>query len=456
MGAGAPPQGGPVRPPGITLGRMISTAALALLAALSATPGAPDPDDVSDDYPRALERARERKVPILVDVWAPWCPPCRYMQGYVMRSPALAGLGKRVVRLEVNTELPANGPFVERYPIDAWPSLLVIDPVEERVVLRWTGSATVAEVERFARDGERALSRARAGKADGALARADELYARRRYADAAGAFQEALDMGGVRWRRRGLAAEKWVQALAFAGDATACARGAVQALEVLAPGPGARAVAEGLECAATVTDPDARRRAVEALERGARTTLAGRGLTPDDRSGVHEALVEAREALGDEAGARAEAGRWLAYLEAVAARAPTPLARSAFDAARGAAAVRLGQPGRALPALRASVRDLPGDFAPLASLAGLYLAMKQPADALDAADRALALAQGPRRVRVLVIRAQAQEALGRTGDARTTAEEAVRVGEGFPEALRPRTPVKQAREVLERLGPVGG
>jgi len=27
---------------------------------------------VHDDYPRALAEARARKVPILVDVWAPW------------------------------------------------------------------------------------------------------------------------------------------------------------------------------------------------------------------------------------------------------------------------------------------------------------------------------------------------------------------------------------------------
>lgn len=444
---------GPAGPPDYTAGPMApAAAALALVAALSAAPPAHDPDAFFDDYPRALERARERKVPILVDVWAPWCPPCRYMQGYVMRDPALAALTRRVVRLEVNTELPVNAPFVEKFPIDAWPSLLVIDPAAERIAIRWVGSATVAEVQRLAREGERALSSAQAGRADAALARADDRYAQRRYAEAAEAFQEALDAGGRGWERRGLAAEKRVQALSFAGDPAACARGARQALPLLGPGPRARAAAVGLGCAATLEDEAARRQAIRGLEPAAHRALSAGELTPDDRSGLHEALVEARDAMGDDAGARAQARRWLADVEAEAARAPTPLARSAFDGARGSAAARLGQPARALPALLASARDLPGDFAPLSTLAGLYLAMGRPDDALDASGRALALAQGPRRVRVLVIRAQAQQALGRRQEARATLEEAVRLGEGYPEALRPRTPLSQARKLLSAMG----
>jgi hypothetical protein len=55
---------------------MLSAKALAPLAAavaIAALPGAAAGGSaIEDDYPRALAAAKERKVPILVDAWAPW------------------------------------------------------------------------------------------------------------------------------------------------------------------------------------------------------------------------------------------------------------------------------------------------------------------------------------------------------------------------------------------------
>jgi hypothetical protein len=56
--------------------RPMRTSSLALAALLGAAPalsgGAGGLPWVRDDYPDALSRARARKVPIVVDVWAPW------------------------------------------------------------------------------------------------------------------------------------------------------------------------------------------------------------------------------------------------------------------------------------------------------------------------------------------------------------------------------------------------
>jgi hypothetical protein len=46
-------------------------AAVLLLAAAAPAAAAPGAT-IEDDWPRALEEARRRGVPILVDVWAPW------------------------------------------------------------------------------------------------------------------------------------------------------------------------------------------------------------------------------------------------------------------------------------------------------------------------------------------------------------------------------------------------
>ncbi|HEY6099525.1 MAG TPA: hypothetical protein VIW03_08850 [Anaeromyxobacter sp.] len=51
--------------------RPLALAAAAVLA-IAALPAAAAHDAIEDDYGRALAAAKERSVPILVDVWAPW------------------------------------------------------------------------------------------------------------------------------------------------------------------------------------------------------------------------------------------------------------------------------------------------------------------------------------------------------------------------------------------------
>lgn len=373
------------------------------------------------------------------------------MRAYVLPDPRLAKLAGRFVWLEIDTEKPRNAAFVERFPIDAWPTLLAVDPATERVVLRWAGTATVAQIEGLARDAERALRRERASKADQALARADLLLGERRHAEAAAACREALAAGGAAWPGRARAAETLVQALSLAGDPAACAAGAREALPLLVPGAAARAAAAGLACARELADDDARGSALGALEPRARAALAAAGVLADDRSWLYDELAAAREARGDARGAGALGRRWLAFLEGEAARATTPLARAAFDGQRLRAAIRAGAPARALPALLASERDLPGEFVPPTNLGVLYLELGRPADALAAARRALARAEGPRRVRVLVLEAQAHEALHDAPAARAALERALAEAAALPEASRPGGQVARAERMLRAL-----
>src|SRR5512140_2420173 len=145
------------------------------------------------------------------------------MRAYVLPDPRLQKLAGRFVRLDVDTEQPRNAAFVEKFPISAWPTLLVVDPATEQVVLRWMGTATAQEIERLALDAERTLKARNTSRADEALGRADRLMGERRYPEAAAVYREALAAGGKAWERRGRAAEAVVQALGFAGDPPGCA-----------------------------------------------------------------------------------------------------------------------------------------------------------------------------------------------------------------------------------------
>jgi tetratricopeptide (TPR) repeat protein len=373
------------------------------------------------------------------------------MRAYVLPDERLRKLAGRFVWLDIDTEKPRNAAFVERFPIDAWPSILIVNPEDERVLVRWAGTATAEQIEQIALDGERALRAGKASRAEEALARADRLLGERRHAEAAAAFQEALAAGGPRFAARERASEAAVQSLGLAGAAAECTATAQKLLPSLGGASAARVAAQGISCALEQEEVAARRSAVAALEPRARGLLDDRRVLADDRSWLYDVLSSARAEAGDDAGAKALARRWLSFLEREAARAKTPLARSAFDGQRLQAALRSGEPARVLPALLASERDLPHEYVPPTNLGVLYLALDRPADALAAADRALALAEGPRRIRVLVLRAEAQAKAGDGAGARATLERAVQEGEALPEAARPRGYLRKAKKLLGEL-----
>ena len=371
------------------------------------------------------------------------------MRANVLGDARLVKLAGRFAWLEVDTEKPVNFAFVEKFPIEAWPTVYVIDPASERVVLRWMGTATAAELAAMLGDAERTLREERRDAAGAELARGAALAAERKHAEAAGAFEAALRAGGPRWPERPRAADALLQALGAAGDEAACATAATGLLPSLPRGPAfARVAAAGLSCATSLEPASARPPAIRTLEPFARAALGIPGVLGDDRSWLHEQLLASRTALGDDAGAKREARAWLAFVEEEARGAPTPLARSAVDGARLQAALALGEPARAIPALEASARALPGEYFAQSYLATAYLEAGRPADALPVARRAVALAEGPRKVKVMTVEAQALQALGERDAARATLEAAIAHGEGLPEAVRPRGALARARALL--------
>ncbi len=390
------------------------------------------------------------------------------MRAFVFTDRSLARQAGRFVWLEMDTEKARNAGLSAKLKIRALPTFFVLDPAEERVVLRWVGGATVPQLETLLEDarlvvagaGPRARSakRAVAGRADAAdsaFARAERLYSEDDNAEAAKAFQEALGLAPGGWPRYGRAVESLLFAWQITDQYEPAARLARDAWPRLRKtSSAANVVASGLDCALSLpADHPSRKELVENFEAGARALIADPAvpLAADDRSAVYIALLDARQDARDPAGARKVASEWAAFLEGEAARAATPEERAVFDPHRLSAYLELGEPERAIPMLEASQRDFPDDYNPPARLALAYKAMKRWDEALAASDRALAGVYGPRKLRVLEARADIHVGRGDVAAARRTLEEAVALAESFAPGQRSESAIASLKKKLGAL-----
>src|SRR5690242_6978644 len=106
------------------------------------------------------------------------------MRAFVFTDAKLERHAGRFVWLSMNTEETSAGPFLEKFPVDGWPTFFVIDPNTEKVALKWPGAATVPQLERLLDDGERAVKGAAKGP-DAQLAALDLAYGQGKYEEAA-------------------------------------------------------------------------------------------------------------------------------------------------------------------------------------------------------------------------------------------------------------------------------
>ncbi len=372
------------------------------------------------------------------------------MRAFVFTDKALGRYAGRFVWLAIDTEKPANAGFLKKYPINVWPTLLVLDPGKERVVLRYAGGATVPQLTKLLKDGERA-TRGTTGKADAALVRGDQLANERKNAEAARSYLEAVANAPKGWSRLGRAAESLTFALYMSHDYGTCAAKALELYPRLRGTYSSLNVASnGLACASELPEHGA---TFETLEKACREILDNQKipLSADDRSGLYETLIGARAAVKDEAGRKRLAEEWAAYLEGQAKAATTPEQRAVYDSHRLAAYLDLKQPERALPMLEQSERDFPDDYNPPARLGVAYRTAGRYDEALAAYDRALAKAYGPRKIGILQGKAEAYASKGDKDAARKTLEEAIAYAESLPEGQRSESTLASLKKRLAAI-----
>ena len=386
------------------------------------------------------------------------------MRATVFTDKALARHAGRFVWLEVDTEKAQNADFRKRFPAKALPSFFVIDPESERIVLRWTGGATVKQLDKILDDGRAAVASASkpaapskddAAAADAAFARAEAFYAEGKNAEAATAYREALKQAPADWPRYGRAVESAMFALSDTEEYEAAALLAREAFPRLSrTASAANVAASGLDCALSLPKEHPQRAELVGLFEASAQTVVSDPKIPvaaDDRSGVFAVLVAAREDAKDDVGTKDTARRWATFLEGEAERARTPEARTVFDSHRLSAYLKLGEPERAIPMLEASERDLPGDYNPPARLALAYKAMKEWDKALAASTRALDHVYGPRKITVLNARADIHVGRGDTAAARQTLQDALAFAQSLPDGQRSENGIKSLEKKLAAL-----
>ena len=367
------------------------------------------------------------------------------MRAFVFTDKALERYAGQFVWLAIDTENSANAKFLQKYPINVWPTLMIIDPKKEAVTLRYAGGATVPQLSKLLSE--------RGGKTkyDEAMARADRFANVGRAAEAAAAYDEAIKKAPKNWPRLGRASESLMFALYAANEYDRCASRAMELYPRVKDSYSAVNVSSmGLSCASE--KPEARA-TFDALEKDVRETLENTKLPlmGDDRSALYETLISAREALKDEEAAQKLRNDWATFLEGAAKNAKTAEQRAVYDSHRISAYIALKAPERAIPMLEESERDFPTDYNPPARLGLIYRTMGKYDEALAAYDRALPKAYGPRKISILRGKAETYALKGDKDAAKKTIEEAIRFAESLPDGQRSDATIASLKKRLEAL-----
>ena len=141
------------------------------------------------DLKAALAKAKSEKRPLMVDVFATWCGPCKELDAKVFATPQATAELKDFVALKIDAEEGEGPKFIADYHVVGYPTVLFLDS-EGREIDRIFGSTPLDDFLRTARD-------YRAGK--GTLEESEKKFRTERGADFELAF-ELLFRNAVRGR----------------------------------------------------------------------------------------------------------------------------------------------------------------------------------------------------------------------------------------------------------------
>jgi thioredoxin-like negative regulator of GroEL len=407
---------------------------------------------IADDYPGAVACARQNHVPLVLDLWAPWCHTCLSMQTTVFLDPSFGADNTRFVFAKLDTDREQNAGPMEKLAIAAWPTFYVVDSGSEAVLGRFVGGATVAQFHEFLEAGLRATK----GGADAAsthMLGAQRALAMKDYPTADAELTAGLAAAPATWPSRPELLVELIMTKDKAKDYPGCMDLADKHLDELG---NAAVTSDFMVTAMSCADEGKDAAAVKALreravKRWRRLLAESKELSIDDRSDAMASERETLDKLGDKAGAKQLAVAQRALLDDAAAKAPNPLAAMTYNWPRTEVYVYLGVPLELVPALEKSAKDLPTEYDPRARLGFLYFQAKKYDDATKWTDEALAMVYGPRKGRVLNLRADIAAAQHDAVAEKKFREQAVALYAGLPKGQEAPEALAKAKDALAKI-----
>jgi thioredoxin-like negative regulator of GroEL len=85
----------------------------------------------SSDVTATLKESASSGKPLMVDVWAVWCKPCKLMDETTYRDPSVIREAGSTVPLKIDADVQTA--FVDRYQVEVFPTILFLDGVGREV-----------------------------------------------------------------------------------------------------------------------------------------------------------------------------------------------------------------------------------------------------------------------------------------------------------------------------------
>ena len=405
----------------------------------------------ADDYASALACARQKKVPLVLDLWAPWCHTCLSMQTTVFTDPAFAADADKFVFAALDTDREVNAEPVGKFAISAWPTFYVIGN-DEAVLARFIGAASVAQFREFLATGARAAAGGGA-VADSRLLGAQRALAKKDFATADEELTAAIAAAPEGWPQRAEAVNALVMVKSKLGDMKACLDVAdtyMDAAGSSALGTNFVAMADGCAEKAMTDVPDrAKAMRAKAIARW-QAILADKAapLSIDDRAEAMGYLRDALDATGKPDEAKQIAEQLRSLLDDAMNKAATPQEAMTHLWLRCEVYVWLKRPLDLVPEVEKLAKQLPKEYDPPARLGWLYLKAGKLDDAAQWTEHALGLVYGPRKGRVLAQRAEIAAAAGDKATERRYREQAVKLWESLPAGQQSPESLAKAKAAL--------